>query len=62
MKSIHCSILTRALMTGVASLAFVIMETQGAHAETVISANGADGANGVNFNDPGGPGGEYSVS
>src|SRR5580693_7929138 len=43
MKSIHRSILTRALMTGVASLALMMMAA-GVRAETLIGADGAPGA------------------
>jgi hypothetical protein len=51
MKSIHRSILTRALMTGVASLAFMMVTAGGVRAETVI-VRGADGAAGVMGGDP----------
>ena len=49
MKSIHRSILTRALMTGVASLAFVMVSAGGVRAEivTVQGDDGAAGADGV---------------
>ena len=58
MKSIHCSNLTRALLTGVASLAFVMGSAGGLRAEivTVQGANGANGADGVNPGDDGMPG------
>ena len=53
MKSIHRSILTRALMTGVASLAFVMVSAGGVRAEiTVQGDDGAAGADGVNPGDP----------
>jgi hypothetical protein len=60
MKSIHRSILTRALMTGVASLAFVMVGAGGVRAEivTVQGDDGAAGADGVNPGDPGLPGGD----
>ena len=60
MKSIHRSILTRALMTGVASLAFVMVSAGGVRAEivTVQGDDGAAGADGVNPGDPGMPGGD----
>ena len=60
MKSIHRSILTRALMTGVASLAFVMVSAGGVRAEivTVQGDDGAAGANGVNPGDNGMPGGD----
>ena len=60
MKSIHCSILTRALMTGVASLAFVMARAAGVRAEivTVQGDDGAAGADGVNPGDSGLPGGD----
>jgi hypothetical protein len=44
MRSIHRSILARALMAGVASLAFVMMGAIGVRAETVGGADGAPGA------------------
>ena len=58
MKSTHRSVLTRALMTGVASLAFVMMSAGGVRAEivTVQGDNGAAGEDGVNPGDPGLPG------
>jgi hypothetical protein len=52
MKSIHRSILTRALMTGVASLAFMITGAGGVRADTVGAGSGADGANCDLFEDP----------
>ncbi len=59
MKSIHRSMLTRALMTGVASLAFILMGAPGIHAEdvTVWGAYGGNGADGVNPGDWGEAGG-----
>ena len=56
MKSIHRSILTRALMTVVASLAFVMVSAGGVRAE-IVTAQGADGANAVD-GDPDVPAGE----
>src|ERR1700735_1340675 len=58
MKSIHRSILTRALMTGVATLAFVMVGVGGVAAEivTVQADAGPAGANGVNPGDNGMPG------
>ena len=60
MKSIHRSILTRALMTSVASLAFMMMGAAGVRAEivTVQGDDGAAGADGVNPGDNGMPGGD----
>jgi hypothetical protein len=60
MKSIHCSILMRALMTGVASLAFVMVSAGGLRAEivTVQGDDGAAGADGVFSGDNGMPGGD----
>jgi hypothetical protein len=60
MKSIHRSILTRALMTGVASLAVMMASAAGARAEivTVQGADGAAGADGVFSGDNGMPGGD----
>src|ERR1700722_15229203 len=60
MKPIHRSSLTRALMTGVASLAFVMASAAGPRAEivTVQGDGGAAGADGVNLGDPGLPGGD----
>ena len=52
MKSIHRSILTRALMTGVASLAFMIIGAGGVRADTVGGGSGADGANCDLFENP----------
>jgi hypothetical protein len=46
MNSIHRSILTRALMIGVASVAFMMVSAGGVRAETVI-VHGTDGANAV---------------
>jgi hypothetical protein len=46
MKSIHRSVLTRTLMTGAASLAFVMVSAGGVRAETAI-VHGTDGANAV---------------
>jgi hypothetical protein len=50
MKSIHCSILTRLLMTGVSSLAFVMVSAGGVRADivTVQGANGAAGSDASN--------------
>jgi hypothetical protein len=45
MKSFHRSILSGALVRGALSLPFMMMGTPGAHAETVIGAEGAAGAN-----------------
>jgi hypothetical protein len=56
MKSIHRSILTRALMTSAASLAFIMMNAAGVRAESV-SVLGANGANAVD-GDPDVPAGE----
>jgi hypothetical protein len=42
MKSIHCSILTCLLLTGVASLAFVIVSAGGVRAE-IVTVQGDDG-------------------
>ena len=58
MNSVHRSILTRALMTGVASLAFVMVSPGGVRAEivTVQGDDGPAGANGVNPGDNGMPG------
>jgi hypothetical protein len=55
MKSVHRSILTRALMTGVASLAFVMASAGGVRAAivTVQGDDGAAGADGVNPGDNG---------
>jgi hypothetical protein len=60
MKSIHRSILMRALMTGVASLAFMMMGAGAVRAETVLvqGANGANGADAVNSGEDGMPGGD----
>ena len=60
MKSIHRSMLTRALMTGVASLAFMMISAGGLRAEivTVQGDDGAAGADGVNPGDNGIPGGD----
>src|ERR1700733_5402453 len=60
MKSIHRSILTRALMTGVASLAFVVTRAGGVRADIVAvqGDDGAAGSDGVNPGDPGMPGGD----
>jgi hypothetical protein len=63
MKSIHRSILTRALMTGVASLAVMMASAAGARAEIVTvqgddGAAGADGDNGM----PGGDGESVSAN
>src|ERR1700722_6721329 len=60
MKSIHRSVLTRALMAGVASLAFVMVSEGGVRAEivTVQGDDGAAGADGVNPGDNGLPGGD----
>ena len=58
MKSIHRSMLTRALMTGVASLAFVMVGAGGVRAEivTVQGEDGPAGEDGVNPGDNGMPG------
>jgi hypothetical protein len=58
MKSNHRSILTRALMTGVASLVFVMASAGGARAEivTVQGEDGPAGEDGVNPGDNGMPG------
>jgi hypothetical protein len=58
MKSFDRSSLARALMTGVASLAFVMMGVAGVRAEivTVQGDDGPAGANGVNPGDNGMPG------
>jgi len=55
MNSISRSILARSLMTGAASLGFVMMSAAGVRAETVIvqGDEGAAGADGVNSGDPG---------
>ena len=60
MNSIHRSILARSLMTGVASLAFMMMGAAGVRAEivTVQGDDGAAGENGVNPGDPGMLGGD----
>ena len=60
MKPIYCSILTRALMMGVASLAVMMATAAGARADivTVQGDDGAAGADGVNPGDPGMPGGD----
>ena len=60
MKSIHRSILTRTLMTGVASLAFAMVSAGGVRAEIVIvqGDDSAAGADGVNPGDPGFQGGD----
>src|ERR1700722_404712 len=60
MKSIHRSVLTRALMAGVASLAFVMVSGGGVRAEivTVQGDDGVAGADGVNPGDSGLPGGD----
>jgi hypothetical protein len=60
MKSIHRSILTRALMTGVATLAFVMVGVGGVSAEivTVQGDDGPAGEDGVNPGDPGMLGGD----
>src|SRR5580692_5830597 len=60
MKSIHRSILTRALLTGAASLAFMMASAAGARADIVIvqGDDGAAGADGVNPGDNGMPGGD----
>jgi hypothetical protein len=57
MKSIHRSILTRALMTGVASLAFMMASAAGARAE-IVTVRGDDGAAGADGGNPGMPGGD----
>jgi hypothetical protein len=58
MKSIHRSVLTRALMTGVASLAFLMVGAGGVRAEivTVQGDDGPAGEDGVNPGDNGMPG------
>ncbi len=60
MKSIHHPILTRVLMTGVASLALLMISAGGVRAEivTVQGDDGLAGANGVNPGDNGMPGGD----
>lgn len=60
MRSIHRSILTRALMTGAASLAVMMASAAGARAEivTVQGEDGFPGADGANPNSPGQPGGD----
>ena len=60
MKSISRSIFARSLMTGAASLAFVMASAAGVRAEivTVQGDDGAAGADGVNPGDPGMPGGD----
>jgi hypothetical protein len=45
MNSVHRSILTRALMTGVASLAFMLASAGAVRAQTVIGTDGGPGAN-----------------
>ena len=59
-NSIYRSILARSLMTGAASLAFVLMAPAMVRAETVIvqGDDGAAGADGVNPGDDGMPGGD----
>ena len=46
MKPIHRSMLARALMTGVTSLAFVMVSPGGVRAE-IVTVQGEDGANAV---------------
>jgi PEP-CTERM motif len=60
MKSIHRTILARALMSTGLSLALMTAGAAGVRAEdvTVVGANGANGASGVNPGDPGQPGGD----
>jgi hypothetical protein len=60
MKSIHRSILARALMATAASLAFTTISAGSVRAEivTVQGDDGPAGANGVNPGDPGLPGGD----
>jgi hypothetical protein len=60
MNSIHRSVLARSLMTGVASLAFMMMGAAGVRAEivNVQGDDGAAGADGVNPGDNGVPGGD----
>ena len=60
MKSIYRSILARSVITGAASLAFMMMGAAGVRAEIVIveGADGAAGADGVNPGDPGLSGGD----
>jgi hypothetical protein len=60
MKSFDHSILARSLMTGAASLAFMMMGPAGVRADIVIvqGDDGAAGADGVNPGDPGMPGGD----
>ena len=57
MNSIYRSILARSVMTGAASLAFMMMGPAWVRAETVIvqGGDGAAGADGVNLGDPGLP-------
>ena len=59
-KTMDRSILARSLMTGVASLAFMMMGAAGVRAEivTVQGDDGAAGADGVNPGDNGMPGGD----
>ena len=59
-KSMDRSILARSLMTGVASLAIMMMSAAGVRADIVIvqGDDGAAGADGVNPGDPGLPGGD----
>ena len=59
MKSIHRSILTRALMTGAALLAFVMAGASGGARADIVTVHGDDGpagADGVNPGDNGMPG------
>jgi hypothetical protein len=58
MNSFSHSILARSLMTGVATLALVVVAPAAVRAETVIvlGDDGAAGADGVNSGDPGMPG------
>jgi hypothetical protein len=60
MNSIYRSILARSLMTGVASLAFMMMGATGVRAEivTVQGDNGANGMDGVPPDGAGQPGGD----
>jgi hypothetical protein len=59
-KTMDRSILARSLMTGVASLAFMMAGAAGARADmvTVQGDDGANGANAVNSGENGGPGGD----
>jgi hypothetical protein len=60
MKAIHRSILTRALMTGAASLAVMMATAAGARADivTVQGEDGPAGAGAINSGEDGGAGGD----